>query len=91
MARDVSVLIPSLGFMDKRPNVFQTDTIIQRGLPFSEYFSHVDEKRGFPLRSTVLAICFCSLYGLIYLGSSNAFNSIVTSAVLYLVSFDLLF
>ncbi|KAI1390614.1 amino acid/polyamine transporter I [Hypoxylon trugodes] len=54
------------------------------GLPFSQYFAHVDEGLGFPLRTTILAIIFCAVYGLVYLGSTNAFNSIVTSAVLYL-------
>ncbi|KAI9718467.1 MAG: hypothetical protein M1828_006712 [Chrysothrix sp. TS-e1954] len=54
------------------------------GLPYSKFFSHVSTSRGFPVRSTILSICFCSLYGLLYLASSTAFNSIVTSAVLYL-------
>ncbi|KAF2662263.1 amino acid transporter [Lophiostoma macrostomum CBS 122681] len=54
------------------------------GVPFAKYFSHVDEKRVFPLRSTLLAGAFICIYGVIYLASTNAFNSIVTSAVLYL-------
>lgn len=33
----------------------------------------------------IAPICFCCVYGLLYLASSTAFNSIVTSAVLYLV------
>ena len=37
------------------------------------------------MRAIILFICFCCLYGLFYLASSTAFNSIVTSAVLYLV------
>ena len=57
----------------------------QRGLPYSNYFSHISEKHGFPLRTTVLSLCFCSTYGLLYLISTTAFNSIITSAVLYLV------
>ncbi|KAI4235165.1 MAG: hypothetical protein LQ349_003345 [Xanthoria aureola] len=55
-----------------------------RGIPYSEFFSHVDVYRDFPLRATVLSICFCCLYGLLYLASTTAFNSIVTGAVLYL-------
>lgn len=54
------------------------------GIPYSEFFSHVSTSRDFPVRATVLSICFCCLYGLLYLASSTAFNSIVTSAVLYL-------
>ncbi|KAM0803700.1 amino acid permease-domain-containing protein [Usnea florida] len=54
------------------------------GLPYSSFFSHVDERRNFPVRTTMLALVFCSIYGLLYLISTTAFNSIITSAVLYL-------
>jgi choline transport protein len=37
-----------------------------------------------PLRTTVASIIFACLYGLLYLVSTTAFNSIVTSAVLFL-------
>ncbi|KAL8902072.1 MAG: hypothetical protein Q9207_004897 [Kuettlingeria erythrocarpa] len=40
--------------------------------------------QNFPVRATVLSVCFCCLYGLLYLASTTAFNSIVTGAVLYL-------
>ena len=54
------------------------------GLPYSSFFSHVSERHKFPVRTTILALVFCSIYGLLYLISTTAFNSIVTSAVLYL-------
>ncbi|PPJ61050.1 hypothetical protein CBER1_01960 [Cercospora berteroae] len=54
------------------------------GLPFSNFFSHIDTKLEFPVRTTIAALCFASLYGLLYLASTTAFNSIVTSAVLFL-------
>ena len=54
------------------------------GLPYSSFFSHVSERHKFPVRTTVLALIFCSIYGLLYLISTTAFNSIITSAVLYL-------
>ena len=54
------------------------------GLPYSAFFSHVSERHKFPVRTTILASIFCSIYGLLYLISTTAFNSIVTSAVLYL-------
>ena len=54
------------------------------GLPYSSFFSHVSERHQFPVRTTVLALIFCSIYGLLYLISTTAFNSIITSAVLYL-------
>ena len=54
------------------------------GLPYSSFFSHVSERHKFPVRTTILALVFCSTYGLLYLVSTTAFNSIVTSTVLYL-------
>ena len=54
------------------------------GLPYSSFFSHVSERHQFPVRTTVLALVFCSIYGLLYLISTTAFNSIITSVVLYL-------
>jgi choline transport protein len=55
-----------------------------KGTPFHEFFSHVDTKLQFPARSTLLALVFISLYGLIYMASTTAFNSVITSAVLFL-------
>ncbi|KXH67038.1 hypothetical protein CSAL01_06580 [Colletotrichum salicis] len=54
------------------------------GVPFSRYFSKIDEKRELPLRATIASYVFACLYGLLYLASTTAFNSIVTSAVLFL-------
>ncbi|OHE91443.1 hypothetical protein CORC01_13262 [Colletotrichum orchidophilum] len=54
------------------------------GVPFSGYFSKIDEKRKLPLRATIASYTFACLYGLLYLASTTAFNSIVTSAVLFL-------
>lgn len=61
------------------------DKDLQQGIPYSKYFAHVSPSLDFPVRATVLSMTFCGLYGLIYLASSTAFNSIITSAVLYLV------
>ncbi|KAK1847970.1 hypothetical protein CCHR01_09404 [Colletotrichum chrysophilum] len=55
-----------------------------RGVPFSSYFANVDGKRHLPIRTTVASYVFSCLYGLLYLASTSAFNSIVTSAVLFL-------
>ena len=55
------------------------------GLPYSAYFSHISDRYGFPVRTTLLALCFCMSYGVLYFVSTTAFNSIITSAVLYLV------
>ncbi|KAI4944262.1 hypothetical protein J4E91_008817 [Alternaria rosae] len=55
-----------------------------KGTPYHEFFSHVDPKLQFPARSTLLALVFISFYGLIYMASTTAFNSVITSAVLFL-------
>ncbi|KAL8710611.1 MAG: hypothetical protein Q9220_004835 [cf. Caloplaca sp. 1 TL-2023] len=53
-----------------------------RGIPYSEFFSHVSPSLDFPVRATILSISFCCLYGLLYLASTTAFNSIsITYAV----------
>jgi choline transport protein len=54
------------------------------GTPYAEFFAHVDEKLQFPLRSTLATTVFSAIYGLIYLASTTAFNSIITSAILLL-------
>lgn len=55
-----------------------------RGTPFPDYFAHIDSKLQFPARATLAALGFNALYGLLYLASTTAFNSIITSAVLVL-------
>ena len=58
--------------------------MLQNGIPASKYFTHVDTRLEFPVRTTVAAFIFVCLYGLLYLASTTAFNSIITSAVLFL-------
>lgn len=60
----------------------------QYGLPFSNYFTRLNPRSKSPDRATFLSLCFCCIYGLLYLASTTAFNSIVTSAVLYLVRIE---
>ncbi|VUC29731.1 unnamed protein product [Clonostachys rosea] len=54
------------------------------GVPYSKYFTHINPKMELPLRTTIAAFIFSTLYGLLYLASTTAFNSIITSAVLFL-------
>ncbi|KAL4939267.1 hypothetical protein BDV06DRAFT_225179 [Aspergillus oleicola] len=54
------------------------------GAPFSSYFSHISPRLHFPVRTTTTAFLFVLAYGLLYLASTTAFNSIITSAVLFL-------
>ncbi|KAJ6094544.1 hypothetical protein N7467_002057 [Penicillium canescens] len=54
------------------------------GLPFSSYWSEIDSKRNVPVRATLLSAGFCAIYGLLYIASTQAFNSIINTAVLML-------
>ncbi|KAL4753179.1 hypothetical protein BDW72DRAFT_210674 [Aspergillus terricola var. indicus] len=54
------------------------------GTPFPRYFSAISPTFQFPVRTTTAAYVFVLLYGLLYLASTTAFNSIITSAVLFL-------
>ncbi|PIG88499.1 GABA permease [Aspergillus arachidicola] len=53
-------------------------------LPFSSYWSHIDPVRQIPIRTTLLAAGFCLIYGLLYIASTAAFNSIINTAILML-------
>ncbi|KAF5572395.1 HNM1-choline permease [Fusarium pseudoanthophilum] len=55
-----------------------------QGLPFAEYWQHIDPQRGIPWRTTLLSAAFCALYGLIYVASTTAFNSIINATCLML-------
>lgn len=53
-------------------------------MPFPSFFSQIHPKLDFPIYTTLAAVLFNCVYGLLYLASTTAFNSIVTSAVLFL-------
>ncbi|KAJ4253443.1 hypothetical protein NW762_010601 [Fusarium torreyae] len=55
-----------------------------QGLPFSQYWQHIDTKRGIPWRTTLLSAGFCLVYGLLYVASTAAFNSIINAMCLML-------
>ncbi|KAJ3562132.1 hypothetical protein NPX13_g8679 [Xylaria arbuscula] len=52
------------------------------GLPWSDYWNHISPYYEFPVRTTLLSVGFCLIYGLLYVASTQAFNSIITTAVL---------
>ncbi|PQE04411.1 GABA permease protein [Rutstroemia sp. NJR-2017a BVV2] len=54
------------------------------GLPFSRVFSKVHPKLGLPLNALWLTMTCVLLFGLIFLGSSSAFNAIVSASVVAL-------
>jgi choline transport protein len=61
---------------------------LQHGLPYSDVFSRVNRFFEFPVNATLAAVVFTVIYGVLYLLSTTAFNSIITSAVMFLVSQD---
>ncbi|KAH0420645.1 amino acid permease [Colletotrichum camelliae] len=52
------------------------------GLPRSKYWTEIHSYYQFPVRTTLLSTAFCAIYGLLYVASTQAFNSIIVSAVL---------
>jgi choline transport protein len=54
------------------------------GLPYSPIFAHTDPTLKIPRNATFLTAAFCILYGLVYIGSTTAFNSFVATAILSL-------
>lgn len=49
-----------------------------RGLPFSNFFAHVNKRLALPIRSIALCAVIPCLIGLINIGSTVAFNAIVS-------------
>lgn len=56
------------------------------GMPFSEFFSAVDERVKLPVRATLVSTTLSIVYGAIYIGSDTAFQSIVGSSIVMLFS-----
>ena len=50
-----------------------------RGLPFSKFFSRVHPKLDVPMESLILTNVLVLIFGLVFLGSSSAFNAIVSA------------
>ncbi|KAL2820121.1 amino acid transporter [Aspergillus granulosus] len=54
------------------------------GLPFSEFFARLHTKQQTPVNATVGCAVSIILYGLIYVGSTSAFNSFISMSILSL-------
>lgn len=54
------------------------------GLPFSRFFARVHPKLDVPLESLGLTVLVVLIFGCIFLGSSDAFNAIVSASVVAL-------
>ena len=51
------------------------------GMPFNRHFEYVSPKFGIPVVGLVWCFSWVIILGLIFLGSSNAFNAIISAAV----------
>lgn len=54
------------------------------GMPFSDHLSKVDKRFEVPVNAALFTGVFCTLYGLIYIGSTTAFNSFIAMSILSL-------
>ncbi|EXJ85333.1 hypothetical protein A1O1_05697 [Capronia coronata CBS 617.96] len=54
------------------------------GLPYSHFFARVHRTLETPINATFACATFVVLYGLIYIGSTTAFNSIINMSILAL-------
>ncbi|OJJ50750.1 hypothetical protein ASPZODRAFT_54940 [Penicilliopsis zonata CBS 506.65] len=54
------------------------------GLPYSNAFARTDPKLQTPVNATLLTASFCIIYGLLYVASTQAFNSFIATAILTL-------
>ncbi|KAL9129691.1 MAG: hypothetical protein Q9217_001933 [Psora testacea] len=54
------------------------------GLPFSRFFARVHGRLGLPLNALILTTALVVLFGCIFLGSSSAFNAIISASVVAL-------
>jgi choline transport protein len=54
------------------------------GLPFSKFFAKVHPKLELPLNALILTVVLDVIFGCIFLGSSSAFNAILSASVVAL-------
>jgi choline transport protein len=54
------------------------------GIPFSSFFSRIHPRQKVPVNATMACFVFIILYGLIYIGSTTAFNSFISMSILSL-------
>ncbi|RWA09390.1 hypothetical protein EKO27_g5710 [Xylaria grammica] len=77
----ISILFSGLGLLASASRLiwaFARDD----GLPFPRYFSHVDKRFGIPVRAILWSELIIVILGLINLGSTTAFNALVSLALL---------
>ncbi|CAG9993028.1 unnamed protein product [Clonostachys byssicola] len=55
-----------------------------QGIPFSRFFVKIHPRLKVPMNANIAASTFCILYGLVYIGSSVAFNVFISTSILSL-------
>ncbi|KAF0639277.1 hypothetical protein FPSE5266_10246 [Fusarium pseudograminearum] len=55
-----------------------------KGVPYHAYFSHIHPKWEVPVRTIVLTWVFNTIFGLLYLGPTVAFNAFISSCTILL-------
>lgn len=53
-----------------------------KGVPFSDYFSHVNPNLHVPVRAVIIGFVLQALLGLLYLGNPTAFNAVLSLAII---------
>jgi len=56
-----------------------------QGLPGSRYWSRVNKKTGLPVNANVMSCFWCAVIGCIYMGSTTAYNAMVTGCITFLL------
>lgn len=75
-----------LSFLNIWPTIHAVLTRWTRdgGLPFSRLLAHVHPKLEMPLNALILTFVLVIIFGCIFLGSSSAFNAIISASVVAL-------
>ncbi|CAM1505252.1 Fc.00g108890.m01.CDS01 [Cosmosporella sp. VM-42] len=53
-------------------------------LPYSRLWMRINRRFKMPMNAMLLSACFVSVYGLIFIGSTNAFSAMVSANVIFL-------
>ncbi len=56
-----------------------------QGLPGSRYWSKVNSKTNLPINANVFSCFWCAVVGCIYMGSTTAFNAMITGCITFLL------
>ena len=54
------------------------------GMPFSSVFGRINPRLKVPVGANVLTCVFCLLFGLLYIASTTAFNTFISTGILFL-------